>query len=247
MPPQTGSELWDLHIGRSTGLLTQLVDLDQPTVKTREIEKKYRLPSGQDEVGQAISSLFAKIGGFVASEKLQVVDLITFVGIDMYYVLTSGDKEFVFRYRSGANRPPQLTVKYQLQKNSNIARGEINLDVASANPNMVVAFMSAVVALQPQAQICFTVQQSGEIWVIKDPVSGKKVEIVVYRTKRLNPHRIDAAFVEIEPLKYEEVDEALMAIERYERGLGLNDLICSLSIAEMFRPGNEHLLGGEKK
>ncbi|HMP67353.1 MAG TPA: hypothetical protein PKA60_01215 [Candidatus Paceibacterota bacterium] len=235
----SGEELWGLHTGLSPTGLTQLVDLSDVSSETREIERKYRFPSDQEKVDVAVSELFAKVGNFVTRKKHKILNLVTFVGIDQYYIYKVGDREFQFRYRSGANRPPQVTVKYQLTAGSNLARGEINIGVGNTDPSKVRTFMSVLAAMLTTTPIVFAVQQSGNIWIIEDKISNGKVEVVVYRTKRFAPTPYEGVFVEIEPLEFEDVESAINVIKHYESALNLGAMVCEQSIAEMFRPGAE--------
>lgn len=237
-----GDELWKMHTGLSPNGLAQLIDLDNVPRKMKEVEKKYRFSSDQKRIDYEVSSLFAKIGSLVLQKKLEIVSLTTFVGIDQYFIYESDGREFHFRYRSGANRPPQLTVKYQLNRGSNVSRGEINVDVAQADPSKVRAFMSVIAALAVKPPIMFVAQQSGNIWVVNDPISHKEVEIVAYRVRRFAPSLIEGVFAEIEPLEAHSVEDAFNVIDEYEQALELGPFVCTNSIAELFRPGNEAML-----
>lgn len=234
------SELWALHTGlNKDGGLTQLIDLSMLACNSNmiEIERKYKLPTTNESINHELAMLFAKVGGFVVKKKLRVLKLTNFVGIDQYYIFEapSGD-EYHFRYRSGANRPPQLTVKYQLKHGSNLARGEINVKVDTATPDSVRAFMSVIAVMTCKKPITFANQQSGQIWIVCDPKTNQKVEIVVYRVRRITQTELHGAFAEIETLGVSDVGLATSIIDRYEAGLKLRNRRCPQSIAEMFRP-----------
>lgn len=240
--PTFGDQLWKMHTGLSHEGIVQLIDLFKIPSKMKEVEMKYRIISSRNiSIDEAISELFARIGAFIKKRKLKVDNLSTFVGIDQYCLFVKGEKEFHLRYRSGANRPPQLTVKYQLQKGSNTVRGEINLAVEHADPQNVRAFISFIAVLAGDP-VSFSIQQSGEIWVILDPKSNQKVEIVVYRVKRFAPRfpdgkTLEGAFIEIEPLGFSRAGEAITVIKQYEKELELGSSVCDHSVAEMFKPG----------
>ncbi len=242
-------QMWRLHTTFSSTQLTQLIPLESIPQKMHEVEKKYWIRrQGGYSLDAAISATFGQVDAVIRRNKLGAnLKVETFVGIDQYYIFTVDEKEYHYRYRSGANRQPQLTVKYQAIAGSNLDRGEVNIPIESAHPDGVRAFMSVVAAMFSKPPITFAIQQSGQIWILTDTASKRKVEIVVYRVYRSrdneNSPRYEAAFIEIEPLKFPIAKEALDIIERYEVALSLKAQACPQSIAELFRPGNEKLLG----
>jgi len=236
-----GAKLWQLHIGlRRTGLLA-LVDLLSIPQKMREIERKYLFPVINGSVDNAMTSLFALIGSYVTSHRLNI-SMTTFVGIDEYWIFIVRRGEFHFRYRSGANRPPQLSVKYRLSRLSNTVRGELNLGIDMTDPDIVQGFMKVVETLARVKPIRFTIQQSGNIWTLQEPDRDRAIEIVAYKVHRFEPSEIDGAFAEIEAVHFPTAEAAIDRIAHYERAFKLRSYECKQSIAELFRPGNEKLL-----
>lgn len=227
------SALLDLVIGASGEDIDKVFDLSKLPRKMMEIERKYWLTPEDGDIDSAITKFFARFGKFLEKNNIAIEKLITFVGIDQYYIINRSDSEFAFRYRLGANRPPQLTVKFQVDKGSNLVRGELNLNIRYEEPEKVRAFLAVIAKLADTCQI-FTVQQSGNIWITKDS-EGNLVEVVVYKTARITPPERLEAFVEIEPLNSEKVDQVVRLIARYEKALQLGDFICEESIAELFR------------
>lgn len=213
--------------------IDELFDLSELPRKLMEIEKKYRLSRDGECVDLALSMFFSKFGNFLAEGGIIVKKLITFVGVDQYFIVKKNNDEFVFRYRVGANRLPQLTVKFQVNKGSNVVRGEINLNVEHEEPEKVRAFMAAICALGDSYQL-FTIQQSGNIWIIEEP-DGSLIEIVAYKVAKAPFSQKVEGFVEIEPLNSKNVAQVVAKIEKYEKALGLSDLICEESIADIFR------------
>lgn len=228
------SALLDLVIGSSNGNLDELYDLSALPRKMMEIERKYRLTTTRNqETDLAITNFMARFGGFLQNENISIERLITFVGVDQYFIIVKDGKESIFRYRLGANRPPQLTIKFQTTQGSNLIRGEINLNIRYEEPEKVRAFMAVICGLASAYHI-FAVQQSGNIWITKDS-AGTLVEVVVYKTARITPPEKIEAFVEIEPLNSKNIPGVVETIEKYEKALQLGDFICEKSIAELFR------------
>jgi hypothetical protein len=221
-------------LGTIDGRIDKLFDLSELPRKMMEIEKKYRLTTDKNNIDVAISKFFSRFGKFLEEGEVTVEKLITFVGVDQYFVANKNNDEFIFRYRVGANRPPQLTVKFQIKKGSNLVRGEINLDVKYEEPEKIRAFMAVICALGDSYQL-FAVQQSGNIWIIKEP-NGNLIEVVAYRVKEISSSSKTDCFVEIEPLNSKNIEQVVATIEKYEKALQLTDLVCEESIADIFRP-----------
>jgi len=228
--------LLDLVLG-TQGIIDQPYDLDKLPRKMMEIERKYRLRKGES-VDLAIAEFFSKIGKFLVEKDVVIRRFITFVGVDQYFIVKKHGDEYHFRYRLGANRPPQLTVKFQMTKGSNLVRGEINLNVRYESPERVRAFMGVIVRLGDSCEL-FSVQQSGNIWILDDPDAGE-VEVVVYKSDRVAPSKKVEGFVEIEPLNSKTVAAVIKTIEKYETALGLSGLECKESIADLFRTESQH-------
>lgn len=224
--------LLDIVLG-TQGALDQIYELERLPRKMMEVERKYRLKR-DGSVDLAIAEFFARIGAFLTESGTAIQRFVTFVGVDQYFIITKNQDEYIFRYRMGANRPPELTVKFQITKCSNLMRGEINLSVRYEAPECIRAFM-AVIAQLGDTYTLFSVQQSGNIWIVEDPEMGE-VEIVVYKTDRVLPSKKVEGFVEIEPRNSSRVEVAVTAIEKYEKALGLAELVCKESVAEIFRP-----------
>lgn len=227
------SALLDLVVGTITGSLQEPFDLSKLPRKMMEIERKYRLPPENQSIDLAITNFMARFGAFLKNQNVSIEKLITFVGVDQYYIIKRKKKESIFRYRLGANRPPQLTVKFQTTQGSNLVRGEINLNVRYEEPEKVRAFMAVICGLADSYQI-FAVQQSGNIWITKD-AAGNLVEVVAYKTARITPPEKIEVFVEIEPLNSKNIPGVIETIEKYEKALQLGDFACEESIAELFR------------
>jgi len=227
------SALLDLITGAVSGKLNEPFNLTQLPRKMMEIERKYCLTQTAQSIDMAITKFMGCFGHFLEDQKIVVESLITFVGVDQYFIVQSNNKESIFRYRVGANRPAQLTVKFQTEQGSNLIRGEINLNIRYEEPDKVRAFMAVVCGLADSYQI-FAVQQSGNIWITKDS-EGNLVEVVVYKTARITPPEKLEAFVEIEPLNSENIPGVIKTIKKYEKALQLSDLTCKESIAELFR------------
>jgi hypothetical protein len=223
--------LLDLVIG-TQGTIDQLYDLEKLPRKMMEIERKYRL-SHERGVDLAITESLSHIGAFLVKTNAVVKRFITFVGIDQYFLITKREDEYHFRYRVGANRSPQLTVKFQVAKGSNLVRGEINLDVRHESPERIRALMGVIARLSDSCEL-FSVQQSGNIWILDDADVGE-VEVVIYKTDRIAPSKKIEGFVEIEPLNSKSVETVIKAIEKYETALGLAGFECKESIADLFR------------
>jgi CYTH domain-containing protein len=227
-------------LGATGGGIDQLFDLSRLPRRMMEFEKKYRLSTTQTPADLAISGFLSNLNHFFTQSKMEIVSLTTFVGIDQYFIVNNKKNEYIFRYRLGANRLPQLTVKFQMSKGSNVARGEINLDVRYEEPDRVRAFMAVICSLV-QKTILFTIQQSGNIWTIKEP-DGDLVEFVVYKVDRISPPNKIEAFAEIEPLDSSKASDhartidIVNTIDKYEKELNLGSLVCEQSIAEIFRP-----------
>jgi len=239
-PFNDAGALLRILLGATGGGIDQLFDLSRLPRRMMEFEKKYRLSTTQIPADLAISGFLSNLNQFFTQSKMEIVSLATFVGIDQYFIVNNEASEYIFRYRLGANRLPQLTVKFQMNKGSNIARGEINLDVRYEEPDKVRAFIAVISSLVPKTTL-FTIQQSGNIWNIKEP-DGDLVEFVVYKVDRITaPSKIEA-FAEIEPLgsnkasDYTRTVDIIHTIETYEKKLGLSSLVCEQSIAEIFRP-----------
>lgn len=223
--------LLELVLG-TQGSMDQLYDLEKLPRKMMEIERKYRLP-GAGGVDLAITECLSKIGKFLVQADIDVRRFITFVGVDQYFIIIKGGDEYHFRYRVGANRTPQLTVKFQVTKGSNLVRGEINLDVKRESPERVRAFLGVIGRLGDSCEL-FSIQQSGNIWILDDAAGGE-VEVVVYKVDRITPPNRVQGFVEIEPLNSKSVETVIATIGKYEAALGLTGLQCPESIADLFR------------
>lgn len=228
------SGLLAILLGTISGEIDEPFDLVKLPRKMMEIERKYHLTKDGGNVNIAISKFFSRFGEFLDGGGVTVERLITFVGVDQYFIVKKNDSEFVFRYRVGANRPPQLTVKFQTKKNFNLIRGEINLNIRYEDPEKVRAFMAVICALGDSYQI-FAIQQSGNIWIIKEP-NGNLIEFVVYKVDKIPLSQQIEAFAEIEPLNYEDVEQVVATIEKYEEALGLASFVCKESVSEIFRP-----------
>ena len=227
------SALLELMIEVSGEPLDKLFDLSKTPRKMLEIERKYRLTSDAQSADMAITDFMARFGKFLKDQGISIEKLITFVGIDQYFVIQRNDKESIFRYRLGANRRPQLTVKFQTTQGSNLVRGEINLNIAHEEPEKIRAFMAVICGLADHYQV-FAIQQSGNIWITKTP-EGTLVEVVAYKVARVTPPEKLEVFVEIEPLNSKNIPGVIETIERYEKALQLENSICEESIAELFR------------
>lgn len=227
-------------LGTTGAGLDQLFDLSKLPRRMMEFEKKYRLSNTETSADLAISGFLSNLNHFFTQSKMEIVSLSTFVGIDQYFIVYHKKNEYIFRYRLGANRLPQLTVKFQMNKGSNVARGEINLDVRHEEPDAVRAFMAVICSLVQRTTL-FTIQQSGNIWTIKE-TDGDLVEFVVYKVDRISPPNKIEAFAEIEPLGSSKASDhartidIVGTIEKYEKQLNLDSLVCEQSIAEIFRP-----------
>lgn len=233
------NELWNVHAGLSRAI-NPLIDLQALQVGRAgdmfEIEKKFRLPEDGVSIDEQMNDLFTRIGGMIKRRKLKVKKVINFVGIDQYYVFTTTDGAvFNFRYRSGANRPPQLTVKFKTS-GSNLVRGEINLKVDTTSPENIRAFMSVIAVMTPSPPVVFAIRQSGIIWIVEDVRTQESVEIVAYKVERMSGDPISRTFVEIEALNPKDQNSALALISKYEKVLQLSEHVCSQSISEMFAP-----------
>lgn len=225
--------LLDLVLG-TQGVIDQPYDLEKLPRKMMEIERKYRLRQ-EKGVDLAITESLSRIGRFLVESDVVVKRFVTFVGIDQYFIIAKREDEYHFRYRVGANRSPQLSVKFQVTKGSNLVRGEINLNVRYESLERVRAFMGVIARLGDSCEL-FSVQQSGNIWILDDHDAGE-VEVVVYKTDRIAPSQKIEGFVEIEPLNSKSVETVIKAIEKYEVALGLTGLECKESIADLFRTG----------
>lgn len=229
--------LFDLVLG-TQGVINEPYDLEKLPRKMMEIERKYRLRS-EKGVDIAIAEFLSRMGVFLAGKDVALNRFITFVGIDQYYIITRREDEYHFRYRVGANRQPQLAVKFQMVKGSNLVRGEINLDVHREPPERIRAFMGVLTRLGDSCEL-FSVQQSGNIWILDDADVGE-VEVIVYKTDRIAPSKKIEGFVEIEPLNSKNVEAVIAAIEKYAGALDLCGLECGESIADIFRAGKPDL------
>jgi len=226
------SALLDLLTGANDDGLDELFDLTKLPRKMMEIERKYCLTANNESVDIALTDFMASFSKFREEKDISIESMITFVGIDQYFIIKRKGKESVFRYRGGANRPPQLTVKFQTSQGSNLVRGEINLNIRYEEPEKVRAFMAIVCGLADKFQV-FAIQQSGNIWIIKDEIM--LVEIVAYKVARIKPPGKIEAYVEIEPLNSKDIPGVIRIIEKYEKALGLTGSICEGSVAELFR------------
>lgn len=229
-----GSALLDILRGTMSGDIGQLFDLSKLPRKMMEIERKYRLTHDSEKVDVAIAEFLSRFGKLIVEGGVVVDKFITFVGVDQYFLVEKNSSDYVFRYRVGANRPPQLTVKFQVNKGSNLVRGELNLNIRYEEPERVRAFMAVICSLADKYQL-FSIQQSGNIWNLKE-TDGNLIEVVVYRVDRVpDPQQVEA-FVEIEPLNSKNAEMVVATIDKYEKILGLGTLTCKESIAEIFRP-----------
>lgn len=229
-----GFALLDIIRGTISGEIDELFDLSKTPRRMLEIERKYRLTSDKDKVDIAIAGFLAQFGKLIIDGGVTVDRFITFAGVDQYFLVNKNTSEYAFRYRVGANRPPQLTVKFQMDKGSNLIRGEINLNIRYEEPEKVRAFMAVICSLADSYQL-FAIQQSGNIWNLKEP-DGNLIEVVVYRVDRIPESQQVEGFVEIEPLNSKTAEQVVATIDKYEKALGLTDLICKESIADIFRP-----------
>ncbi|MDD2697011.1 MAG: hypothetical protein PHE52_02545 [Candidatus Pacebacteria bacterium] len=229
-----GSALLDIIRGTISGEIDELFDLSRLPRKMLEIERKYRLTRDKEKVDVAIAGFLAKFGKFLADGQAKINKFITFAGVDQYFIVKKNQSEYVFRYRVGANRPPQLTVKFQMHKGSNLIRGELNIDVKNVSPEIIRAFMSVICSLGDSSQL-FSIQQSGNIWILEEP-DANLIEVVVYRVDRVPEAQQVEGFVEIEPLNSKTAEQVVATIDKYEKSLELTDLVCAESIADIFRP-----------
>jgi hypothetical protein len=229
-----GLGLLDIIRGTISGEINQLPDLSKIPRKMMEIERKYRLTEDKEKVDIAIADFLARFGKIITEGGVTVDKFITFVGVDQYFLVKKNSDEYVFRYRVGANRSPQLTVKFQMDKGSNLVRGELNISVKNEDPEKVRSFMSVICSLGDSYNL-FSIQQSGNIWIVKEK-DGNMIEVVVYRVDQIPEARQVEGFVEIEPLNSKKIEIAVATIEKYEKFLELTDFICEESIADIFRP-----------
>ena len=229
-----GSALLDIIRGTISGEIDELFDLSRLPRKMLEIERKYRLTQDKEKVDVAIAGFLAKFGKFLAEGKAKINKFITFAGVDQYFIVRKNESEYAFRYRVGANRPPQLTVKFQMHKGSNLIRGELNINVRYEEPERIRAFMAVICSLADSYQL-FSIQQSGNIWILEE-ADGNLIEVVVYRVDRVPEAQQVEGFVEIEPLNSKNAEMVVATIDKYEKALELSDLVCAESIADIFRP-----------
>lgn len=229
-----GSALLDIIRGTISGEIDELFDLTKLPRKMMEIERKYRLTQDKDKVDIAIADFLSRFGKLVVDGGVTVDKFITFVGVDQYFIVNKNGNEFIFRYRVGANRPPQLTVKFQISKDSNLIRGEVNLNIKYEEPERVRVFMAVICSLADSCKL-FSIQQSGNIWNLREP-DGNLIEVVVYRVDRVPKEQQVEGFVEIEPLNSKSAEEVVATINRYEKILDLTHHVCKESIADIFRP-----------
>lgn len=226
------SSLLAVIFGIANEEVDELFDLSKLPPKMMEVEKKYRLAKNGDDIDGVISKFFYEFTKFLEEGRITVQKLITYIGVDQYFIIEKNNNRFVFRYRAGADRPPQLTVKFQIKKDSNLVRGEINLDVRREEPEKIRAFMAIICGLGDSYQL-FTTRQNGNIWLLKE-CDENLIEVVVYKISRASSLQQIEAFVEIESLCSKNIEQAMEMIEKYEKGLGLNPFICKESIAEIF-------------
>ncbi len=229
-----GLGLLDIIRGTIDGEINQLPDLSKIPRKMMEIERKYRLSEDVRKVDIAIADFLARFGKIITEGGVTVNKFITFVGVDQYFIVKKNLSEYVFRYRVGANRPPELTVKFQQKKGSNLVRGELNLSVKNEDPERVRTFMAVICSLGDSYNL-FSIQQSGNIWILKEE-DGNMIEVVVYRVDQIPESRQVEGFVEIEPLNSKKIEVVVGTIEKYEKLLELENSICEESIADIFRP-----------
>ncbi len=229
-----GSALLDIIRGTISGEIDDLFDLSKLPRRMMEIERKYRLTEDKGKVDLAIADFLSRFGKFLLEGGIKINRFITFVGVDQYFIVKKNESEFIFRYRVGANRPPQLTVKFQIKKGSNLIRGEINLNIRYEEPERVRAFMAIICSLGDSCQL-FAIQQSGNIWNLEE-ADGNLIEVVVYRVDRVPQAQQVEGFVEIEPLNSKTAEQVVATIDKYEKALGLSNLVCQESIADIFRP-----------
>lgn len=228
--------LLQILLGVSQGEIGQLFDLTKLRPEQIEFERKYWLDLSHSNPDWALTEFFGRIGNLLAGQEFKVQTLISFVGIDQYWIINTKDhNEYTFRYRLGANRLPQLTVKFQVDKGSNLVRGEINLGVGSENPENIRAFMAVICSISDSYEL-FSIQQSGNIWIIEGE-EGQTFEIVAYKVARIFPPEKLECFAEIEPYHVKDPHQALKLIHECEGLLGLSNNVCEQSIGEIFRPG----------
>jgi hypothetical protein len=226
MPP-----LLQIFAGALGSEVNQPFDLSQLPLKLKEIERKYRLTNEPKEVDQAITKFFGRFSRLVEERKVLIKKLLVFVGVDQYFVITKGEKKFVFRFRFSSIRSAELGVKFQIKQGSNLVRGEINLAVKPEQAEKVRAFLAVLCELG-DAYKFFTVESDGNIWILQE-LDGETVEVVAYRAWSSSPKKI-GGFVEIEPLNAKSAEAAIAIIDKYEKALDLSGLVCPESIAEIF-------------
>jgi len=231
-----GAVLLDILLGMADGDMSQLYDLSKLKSGMVEIERKYYLPETPNRTAdEAVVRFLGAFGAAFASDHVTIERCVPFVGIDQYFLMYKQDDTFTFRYRLGANRRPQLTVKLRTGGDPHECRGEINLDVSNVHPETVRAFMAVVCRVAERYQNFF-VQQSGMLCIVHDASFRKNVEVVVYKVHRSQPREKTLAFVEIEPYEPDNVTQALSIIEFYEKELKLDGHECHESVAELFCP-----------
>ncbi len=227
-----GANLIAMLQNATSNQLGRTFDLSTIGQSMSEIERKYDV--GKDDITADWSRWLAKVASLVNDRAIQKSEmLITFAGIDLYYLVEGHrDDQYNFRYRFGSNQPPNLEVKWQLEKENNESRGEVKLKVGDTKPDNVRALMAVVGTLSKSCHH-FCIHQSGNIWNFR--TQSALVEVVVYKVGPLEKHSTHV-FVEIEPRKYNDAEHALKVISWFEKRLGLEQYRCRESIAEIFGP-----------
>lgn len=210
----------------------RLLDLTKLPSRMLEVEHKFRLPEVNGRSDGGLLFFTARLGPYLDERKAEIRYSAPFVGIDQYYTVESYDNLKVsFRFRLGANKPPELTAKFAVGDNGNEVRGEINLDVSNNKVDSIRGMLTLITKLAKSSSQ-FAVRQDGLLVQVFDPEHGL-LEIVNYRVGGVYPPRPQIPFVEIES-KARDVEAALLGVEVYAKGLGLTDMRCEQSIAELF-------------
>lgn len=139
------------------------------------------------------------------------------------------------RMRFGSNRSGRYTVKNRQQKGDNTARPHISLPLAYRDYNA----KRQELLWQSKTAYSFRhslVGQSGDFWFVHDTVSGKAVEIVLYKAGRAERDATSPLklLAEIAPKGCETVEEAIAIIDRYEALLHFNGRRITQSNMELF-------------
>lgn len=226
-----GAALLRMLFRDTNGELGRVFDLQNIPPPQMEIERKYEL-TGTEDIEERMASLCDQIGPLAKKlgwRRRQTV----FSGVDQYYVVTVPGFEAIFRHRFSANVPAELSVKIQIKRGKNTIRGEFPLILPDSNTQDVRAFMAVVCRLaSPRKSKHFCVHQSGVFWTLSNP-SGVRTEIVAYKVGRVS-EPASRVFVEIEPKEFDNPEQALQIIGRFETALQLKKMRCDKSIAEMF-------------